>query len=147
MCIILLVVKGKLGKISSLKILWKWLLVPNFSLIKKFRFFGPNQSKKGISDLKKRKTKITIKYYTYSNCSKFQISACMVKFQTNKYGFLKQFSQIRMLPSKNRKIEHHHWIIHIQVSLKYLIFTLNKQFWILGLNLPKTGIFCHKQKK
>ena len=90
--------------------------VPHFNLNWQFRIFGPNYHKKSNSDLKKRKIKITIEYSTYSNYFKFQISA-----SPNNYDFLQQFFQTRIPPSKNRKIEYHHCIIHIQISLNILL--------------------------
>ena len=48
-------VKIKFGKTwRSLKILWKWFQVPNFSINCQVRFFGPNLPKKGVSGLKQK---------------------------------------------------------------------------------------------
>ena len=71
---------------------------------------------------------------------------------------------ISVIPIKNRKIEHHHWILYIRISLgtkfpnelTILIFwtkflqkgyshsttkkvNITLQLWLFGPNLPKTG--------
>ena len=47
---------------------------------------------------------------------------------------------------QNKKIEHHHWILHIRISLG-TNFSLNWQFYFFGTNLPKKGVSGPKQKK
>ena len=88
-------------------------LVPNFSLNWQFWIFGQNQPKKGISDLQKKKGKITTKFNTFK-------LVLVLNFNFNKqYRFFEtNFKKKRILPVKNRKIEHQHWIVHTQTSLR-----------------------------
>ena len=51
--------------------------------------------------------------------------------------FLNQICSINVFPAQNRKSEHHHWILHIQISLGTKFHF--KQFWNLGPNLPRKG--------
>ena len=56
----------------------------------------------------------------YENDCRFQILTLI-----NNFDFLKQISQTRILSNKSRKTEHHHWILHIRISLG----TNNLEFW------------------
>ena len=64
-----------------------------------------------IFDLKMKKTKISIDFCKFEKV-KVQISA-----KTNNFDFLEQYSQKRILPIKNRKNKHHHYILHIRISI------------------------------
>ena len=63
---------------------------------------------------------------THSNYSRFQISALI-----NNFDFLKKNYQKRTPPFKNRKSEHHHWILHIWVRLstKFQLKMTIFNFW------------------
>ena len=47
---------------------------------------------------------------------------------------------------KNRKSEHHHWILHIQISLRTKL-QLKLTIWLFWPDLPKKGFSSLKQKK
>ena len=103
-----------------------------------------------------KKMKISIEFYvfepsifTYSNWSRFQVLP-----STNSFDILKQFSQRRILPNKNRKNDHHHWILHIRISLgiKFyyeqpilqfgINFVQNKCLWSKPENANIISKFC-----
>ena len=71
------------------------------------------------------------------------------KFQLKlKLFSLDQSCPKRVFPVKNRKIEYHHWILYIGISLGTKFhFISNKEFWILWPNLPKEVILGRKQKR
>ena len=74
--------------------------------------------------LKKKKMKITIEFY------KFRL-LLVSNFSFNKQlWFFETISQIRILQNKNRKNEHHQWILHIRITLiiKFLFWTYSFQF-------------------
>ena len=94
-------------------------------------------------NLKKRREKwkspLNILLIRISLGSNFQLQQTILIFCNN-------------IPNKDTsKQKQNNWISPLNCSYsnncKYQIFTLNKQYRILGLNLTKTGISCHKQKK
>ena len=86
------------------------VLVSNFSSNWQFWFFGPNLPKKDISSLKQVKWTPPLNF-AYSNYSLYQTS-----LWANNFGFLDQIYPRRVFVVKNRKCEHHHWILHIRIS-------------------------------
>ena len=90
--------------------IFKLVKVPNFSLNWQFWFFGPNLPKKGVSGLKGKKWTPPLDS-AYSN-SRYQISA-----EIDNFNFLGQICPKNVFSVWNRKSEHHHWILHIRISL------------------------------
>ena len=70
-----------------------------------------------------------------------------ISLWTNNFEFLDQICPRKIFMVKNRKIEHHHWIPHIQISLLVPNFCFNWQFWFFWPDLPKKGFSGLKQKK
>ena len=72
--------------------------------------------------------------------------AYLNSLQTKISNLGNKFAQKLYFRSKTEKSEYHHWILHIE--LVYVRnFSLNRQSWILGQNLPKKSISNWKQKK
>ena len=74
-------------------------------------FFGSNLTKKGIFGRKHKKSASSLNC-AYLNYSRYQISA-----QIDKFDFLDQICSRKITSDKNRKSEHHHWTLHIQISI------------------------------
>ena len=70
-----------------------------------FGFLDQINPNRGISNLNKKTIKITIKFYIFYTSA----SAILI--------LLEQISQKWILPIENRKNEHHHWGVHIRISL------------------------------
>ena len=83
---------------ERLEIVWKW-----------FWCFGPNLPKKGISGLEQGKWTPSLNS-AYLNQFRCPISALIDNF-----NFLDQICPKRVFPAKNRKSEHHHWILHARI--------------------------------
>ena len=64
----------------------------------------------------------------------------------NNFEFLDQICPRKIFMVKNRKIEHHHWILLIQISLGTK-FQLKLTILIFWPDLPKKGFSGLKQKK
>ena len=65
-------------------------------------------------------TKLTQKEYTYSKLEKSEqlmnsAYSKFLRYQTS--DSMIKFAPKKVFPVKNRKIEQHHWILHIQISL------------------------------
>ena len=119
--------------------IYKLVQVPNLSLNWQLWVFGSNLLKKGISGFKQKKWKSPLNS-AYSNNSRYQISV-----QTDNFESLEQIWLKKAFLAQNRKDEHQHSILHIQISLSIKFHFI--QFWILGPNLPKKGVSGLKQKK
>ena len=78
--------------------------------------------------------------FAYSNWS------FLSNLTLNNFEFLDQICPRKILMVKNRKIEHHHFIPHIQVSLGTK-FQLKLTILIFWPDLPKKGFSGLKQKK
>ena len=105
--------------------LFKFVLVPNFSLNWQFSFFGPNLLKKGVSSPKQKKW--TPPWNSaYPNFSLYQISAW-----NDKFNFLDQIFPKRVLLVSNRKSKHHYWNLQIWISLgtKFQFKLTSLIFW------------------
>ena len=103
-------------------------------------FFGPNLPKKGsYFQFKTDKIDTTIKVCI------FELVFVSISHWTNNLEFSDQTCPRRIFMVKNRKSEHHHWILHIQINLgtKFQL----KQFWFFGPDLPQKGFSGLKQKK
>ena len=66
-------------------------------------------------------------------------------FTLHNFEFWEQICPEGVFSVKNEKTEHLHSILYSRVSLVTKFYS--KQFWILGPNLPKEGIFGRKRKK
>ena len=82
-----------------------------------------------------------------SLCIKFNLmylSLCI--FVSSNFEFLDEICPRKIFMVKNRKIEHHHWIPLIQISLGTK-FQLKLTILIFWPDLPKKGFSGLKQKK
>ena len=81
--------------------------------LKIFIFFCPDLFKKGFSGLKqKKRTPNNFYIILYNQTStKFQLEMTILIFVVFEPNLLK-----KVFPVKNWKSEHHHWILHIQIS-------------------------------
>ena len=102
----------------------------------KYWQFGANLPKKGASSEKAKKWTATLKDY-----KSYQISA-----STDNFDFLDQICQKRVFPIKNKKTEHHHWILHVRISVgtKFQLKVTILMFWT---ELSQKGYFHSKKKK
>ena len=73
-----------------------------------------------------------------------QISLCITL--NKQFWILDQICPRKVFKVKNRKSEHHHWILHIQVSFGTK-FSLKLTILIFWPDLPKKGFSGLKQKK
>ena len=71
-------------------------------------------------------------------CAKFQFSL--------KFSFFDQYYPKKYILVKNAKCKHHHWILHIQISLSTK-FQLKQAIYCFGPNLTKNSISGLIQKK
>ena len=120
--------------------LFKFVLVPNFSLNWQFLFFGPNLPKKGVSSPKQKKWTPPWNS-TYPNFSLYQISAW-----NDKFHFLDQIFPKRVLLVSNRKSKHRHWNLQIWISLgtKFQFKLTSLIFWT---KFTQRGLFQSKTEK
>ena len=107
--------------------IFKLVLIQNFKLNWQFWVFWPDLSRKGFSNLKQKQWTPHIFYIIL-----LDIQICLVRnFSSNwQFWFFRPNLTKRVFPAKNRKIEHHHGIPHIWISLdkkfqlKLIIFSL-----------------------
>ena len=115
--------------------------LPVFSLNWQLRFFGSNLPKRvAIFSLKQIKQTPPLNF-AYSNESLYQIS-----LSTNNFEFQDQICPRKVFMVKNRKIEHHHWILLIQISLGTK-FQLKLTILIFLIRFTQKGFFWSKTKK
>ena len=100
-------------------------------------FLWPNFLKKGNYFHSK-----TDKIYATIEFCVFEL-VFLSNFTLNNFEFLDQICPRRIFMVKNRKSEHHHWIVHIRISFGSK-FSLNWQLW---RGLRKKGFYDLKQKK
>ena len=93
-------------------LIFKLVLVPNFSLNWEFSFFWPDLSKKTFSGLKQKKWTplifCIILHIQIRLVRNFSSNWILTFFGPNLYK--------KVFPSKNCKSEHHHWIPHVQIT-------------------------------
>ena len=132
--------KTKKLNISIEFCMFELVQVPNFSLKWQFWFFGTNLPKKGVSTQNQKKWTASLNS-AYSNYSSYQISA-----STDNFGFLDQIFPKTVFPFKNRKNEHHHWILHAKISVgtKFQLKVTILMFWT---KFAQKGYFHSKTKK
>ena len=96
--------------------------VPNFTLKKK-QNFGPKFAQKGYFRSKTEKGKITV------GCCLFNLNQ-VPNFNCN-FIFLGQICPSQVFHAENGKNEHHHFILHIRISLdaKFQLTLANLIFW------------------
>ena len=96
--------------------------------------------KRGISTQKQKKWTASLNS-AYSNYSSYQISA-----STDNFGFLEQICPKRVFLLKNQKNEHHHWILHVRISVgaKFQLKVTILMFWT---EFAHKGYFHSKTKK
>ena len=122
--------------------MFKLILVPNFSLSWQFWSFWPDLPKKGFSGLKQKKWTLLI-FYTILH---FQISLVQ-NFSSNwQFWFFGPNLPKKVFPVKNWKSEHHHWILHIQISLGTK-FQLKLTILIFLTRFIQKGFFWSKTEK
>ena len=122
--------------------IFKLVKIPNFSLNWQVWLFGPNLPKKGVSRLKQKKWTVPLNS-AYSNLFRYQISALIDNFD-----FLDQVYPKGVISVKKGKSEHHHWILHIRISLGTKLYSKLTIFIYLFFwpNLRKKAISCRKWK-
>ena len=121
--------------------IFKSIYILNFSFNKQFLFLG-QISKKSILPVENTKNEHHwwILHSQINLSTNFQLKLTIAIFRTK---FAKNGSHFQ---SKTDKID---------TTIEFCIFklafvsnfTLNKQFWIFGPNLPKKDIYCQKQKQ
>ena len=106
--------------------------VSNFSVNWQFWFFGPNLLKKSIWSKSEKSEQLM-------NCAYF-------KLLVPNFSFKDKICPKRIVPMKNRKIEQHHKILHIQISLgtKFQLKLIILIFWN---KFAQKGISYLNQKK
>ena len=75
------------------------------------------------------------------------MSLSQIPLSRNNYDCLDQTCPRKKPTVKNRTIEYHHLIPHIQISLLVPDFCFNWQFWFFWPDLSKKGFSGLKQKK
>ena len=120
--------------------IFKLVWVSSFTLSWSFWFFGPNCPKQGISGWKQKKW-TSLLNSAYLNEFKYRVSPW-----TGNFNFLEQICPKGIFPIKNRKIEHQHWIKHIQIRLgtKFQFQLIILTFWT---KFAQKGYFWSKQKE
>ena len=128
--------------LSKTKNVW----VPNFTFKQTILNFETKFAQKVYFRSKTKKVNITIEF-----CISELVWAPNFALSWQVWFFWTKFPQKEYFWSKNpkkqnkTKNEHHHWILHIRNSVGTKFYS--KQFWILGPNLPKKGIFGWKRTK
>ena len=122
--------------------IFKLVLVPNFSLNWQFWFFWPDLSKKGFSGLKQKKWTPHIFYII------LHIPISLVRnFGSDlQFWFFGPNLPKKVFPVKNWKSEHHHWILHIQISLGTK-FQLKLTILIFLTRFTQKGFFWSETEK
>ena len=78
----------------------------------------------------------------------FKLVWCKISVQKLTISiFWIKFTQQGISGKKLKKLKHHHWIPHIQISLLVPNFCFNWQFWFFWPDLSKKGFSGLKQKK
>ena len=97
-------------------------------------------AQKGISG-QKRKRWTSLSNSTYLKRDSHQILTLSVNFD-----FLDHICPKRVFPIKSRKIEHHHWILHIRINvgIKFQVKLILLTFWT---KFAQKSISHQKQKK
>ena len=83
--------------------------VSSLTLSSKYWQFGPNLSKKGVSVPKQKNWTASLNS-AYSN----QVSSFTLSWQ---FWFIRPNCPKQGIPTKNKRSEHHHWILHNWISL------------------------------
>ena len=131
------------------KIQHHWTSLIQISLGTKFQlkltiliFFWLDLPRKGFSGLKQEK----LTPYIFYIILHIQISLVR-NFSSNWQLFFGSNLHKMVFPVKNWKSQHHHWILHIQISLLVPNFCFNWQFWFFWPDLSKKGFYGLKHKK
>ena len=119
--------------------IFKLVLVPSFSLNWQFWFFRPDLPKKDISSQKQKNRASPLSSENLNLGTKFQLKLTILNFWT-------KFAQKGYFRSKMEEVNMTTEFFIFKV-VSVLNFSLNWQFWFFKPNLPKKGIFGHKQKK
>ena len=122
--------------------IFKLVLEPNFSLSWQLWFFLPDLPKKSFSGLKQKKWKPHIFYIILH----IQISLLQNSSSNWQFWFYGQNLPKKIVPVKNWKSEHHHWIPHIQISLRTK-FQLKLTILIFLTRFAQKGFFWSKTEK
>ena len=122
--------------------IFKLVFVPNFSLNWQFWFFWPDLPKKGFFGLKQKKWKPHIFYIILH----IQISLVRNSSSNWQFWFFGQNLSKMVVPVKNWKTEHHHWIPHIQISLGTK-FQLRLTLMTFLTRFAQKGFFWSKTEK
>ena len=118
------------------------ILVPNFSFKWQFWFFWPDLPKKGFSGLKQKKRTPLIFYIILH--IKFSL---VQNFSSNwQFWFFRPNLPKKVFPVKNWKRDHHHWILHIQISLGAR-FQVKLTILIFLTRFTQKGFFWFKTEK
>ena len=117
------------------------VLVPNFSLNWQFEVLWTKLTEKNISDLKRKKMKIAIEFYIFK-----LVQVLNLNFNKQFKFFGTNFPPKKDTSGKKQKSKHHHWILHIRISLSSY-FQLNLTTLIFWIKFPQKGISSLKQIK
>ena len=125
--------------------LLKLVLVPNFNLNRQFWFFWPDLPKKSFSALKQKKWT----QHIFNITLHIQINLVQnFSFSSNwQFLFFGSSFHKEVILVKNWKSKHHHWILHIQISLLIPNFCFNWQFLFFWPDLSKKVFSDLKQEK